>query len=579
MNPLGAGDSESGQLSFWEHLAELRKRLLFSVISMVVGFVVAWTFKEPLFALVSAPVKEGLAAHGIYRLTAIETIEAIMVYLKLSLAAAIVVTIPVSLWQIWLFVKPGLVPSETRPMRRVAILAVFMFALGLLFCYRFVLPLVIDFLTGFTLAAGDVDFQVTMKSTYSTTLVFLVGFGVIFELPLVMVLLAATPLFDAAKYWKWIRYAVVVAFVVGSMLTPPDILSQALMAVPITILYVVGIGLTYLSQRRRDKGRSEARGIDWELLVSVTVLSGLIAALVMPATRPISSYLPYGARSVYQTSGALPEPICHGLWPGADDIYLEEVVCGVYLEGTILLARADEETSTDSLCQRLSTSPRAGSCQVVGDTAVVGQPLLVARYATNRDQRLADSDPLSLDDDARVSLFVSLLSTPREQRAYLRVLEVGGDEPSVRIDLSFGDPKEAEHFIDSITNDAGKVARAAMEPEPWPLTPQDQALLELTAALQLLTPKLPAEKATAAQAHLDRVRTLLGPARTSGEPGSRLLQCTDSPCAYAALIDSLPKPQEPEVRGRVVTLRFPADDTDLVALRQVLQEVVEAGRR
>jgi len=566
--------TKGSQLSFWEHLTELRQRLLHIVVALIGGFIVAWIFKEQLFAIVSAPVREGLAAHGIYRLTAIETTEAVMVYLKLALAAAIVVTIPVSLWQLWLFVKPGLVETETRPMRRIAILAVFMFVLGLLFCYRFVLPLVIDFLTGFTLGAGGVDFQVTMKSTYSTTFIFLVGFGVIFELPLVMVLLAATPLFDSAKYLKWIRYSVVIAFVIGSMLTPPDVLSQSLMAVPITVLYVVGIGLTYLSERRRAAGKGMGSGMDWQLTGGVLFLSSLIALLVMPASRPMASYLPYGARAVLLTDGDGASFACGGLVTPDVNSRAAERVCAVYQEGAVLLAAPADEVEASDLCPAAGQIPGV-TCETVADIAVIGPPMLVARYLANRDPRLADSDPLALDDDARHSLFVSLLSTPRQQRAYLRVTEYEGDDGhTLRIALSFGDPKEAEHFVTTLDTD---IEMAEQVPSASPPTgPVVAAVEELTAAVESLASRLPEKEVADVYRRVLLVRALLrGETSAAESAAGGLLACQVSPCAYSYLARYLPKPTEIEARGRVVTLEFSGEGLEVDSLRELLAQVVD----
>lgn len=562
------------QLSFWEHLTELRRRLVYIVAALIGGFIVAWILKEELFSIVSAPVREGLAAHGIHRLTAIETTEAVMVYLKLAMAAAIVVTIPVSLWQLWLFVKPGLVETELRPMRRIAILAVFMFVLGLLFCYRFVLPLVIDFLTSFTLGAGGVDFQVTMQSAYSTTFVFLVGFGVIFELPLVMVLLAATPLFDSAKYIKWIRYSIVIAFAIGSVLTPPDVLSQLLMAVPVTVLYVVGIGLTFLSERRQALGRPVASGPDWLLAGGILLLSTMIAAILLPVSKPVAGYLPYGARAILLTAGELEgdtgAPGCGGLLTATLRSHTAEQVCAVYPEGTLLLVTPTPEVEMESLCP--TAVPGQMACGVAGEATVLGSPMLVARYLANRDQGLVDSDPLELDDDSHLSLFVSLESTPREQRAYLRVTEFEGDA-EVHITLSFSDPREAEQFVLTLETDlaaVGQLAAPASPPGPTSL-----ALEELAAALENLSSRLPPEEVTEVARHISRARALLkgeGSQTQSGAHG--LLACRLSPCAYTYLAPHLPAPSESKTNGRVVSLEFNGEEVDTEALHRLLLGIV-----
>ena len=541
-------------LSFWEHLAELRKRLLWCVISLVGGFIVAWIFKEQLFSIVSAPVKEGLAAHGIYRLTAIETVEAVVVYLKLSFSAAIVVSVPVALLQIWLFIKPGLIEREIRPMRRIAVLAMFMFVLGLVFSYQFVLPLVIDYLTGFTLGAGDIDFQVTMKSAYSTTLLFLVGFGIIFELPLVMVLLAATPLFNSARYLKWIRYSVVLSFVVGSMLTPPDVLSQMLMAIPVTILYCIGIGLTYVMENRREKEQAVVEGFDWILAGAVVFLTGVITLLVMPAPVPMAAYLPYGAGTVTLGRQTTKMPTCNrtdsvSLPPEAA---INEWVCARYTEGNVLLLRSDSLDTAD-YCASLPDDS-GERCVSIDDIHVIGQPMLVARYMSNMEDGRQDADPLKVDDTTVFSQFVSLLATPKQQRSYLRFTFTGGEEPELQLDLSFSDANEAEHFIHALDNNE-QVQTSVAEDLSIPEVALAAAIEELCAAVEILAAKHNSTELKQVRKRLQRARELAGqaPAATVRTPfGS----CTTAACAYAALAPLLPASFETDQRGRVITLLY-----------------------
>lgn len=550
--------------SFLEHLSELRRRIVYCVATLVVGFIVAWILKEELFAIVSAPVREGLAQHGIYRLTAIETVEAIMVYLKLAVAAAIVVATPMFLYQVWAFVKPGLMPNEQQPMRRIAVLAVFMFALGLLFAYRIVLPLVIDFLTGFTLGAGGVDFQVTMKSAYSTTLLFLVGFGVIFELPLVMVLLAATPLFSSAKYFRWIRYSVVLSFVIGSMLTPPDVISQLLMAIPITILYSIGAGLTYLMEVQREKGLKPSRGLDWQLLGAVLVLSSLLVLLIYPRWRADAAFLPYGARSVAMAAGKGPATLLCGLIPPDEARTLREegeLTCARYQEGNIIIFRNREESEIEPDCHgRKWQSGQETDCQVVGGVMVAGQPLLVSRYVQNRTNRHVEPDPLAMEEDTGFTIFVSLMATEKQQQSFLRVTLVE-DGSEVRLDLAFKDPDEARNFLEAVesqdvSNLVETVAEQTVEDDKVRL-----ALGALAEAVDQLADRA-GDEAVEARKKVKLARSLLDidvPGQELGATASPLLACTSPYCAYSKLYLLLPQPESTRLRGRMVTTIYKPD--------------------
>lgn len=572
---MAAQDDKQGKtLSFWDHLGELRRRLFVCVFSLAIGFVGAWIFKEWLFNLVTTPVKGGLAEHGIYRLTAIETTEAVMVYLKMCVATAIVVSIPVALYQIWAFVKPGLVQHEFRPMRRVAILAVFMFAIGLLFCYRLVLPLVIDFLTGFTLGAGDIEFQVTMKSAYSTALLFLVGFGVVFELPLVMVLLAATPLFNARRYIAWMRYSIVVSFIVGSMLTPPDVLSQLLMAVPITFLYAIGIALTYLMERRRAKGPRTPSRIDWLLVAGVLVLGGVVALLASPRQQPAVAYLPHGARSVATATGATAKAV--GCMPAnLAEIENLRLTCATYDPGFLLLVEATGDSKAKPGCDLMEAPETSGlACGAADDVVVVGDPLLVARYTSNMERRQTDSDPVVRAEKAALSFFVSLEATKRQQQYFVRVVAEGGKWDVVRIDLAFPDSNEAEDFVTAMGGQEEVLASTSVAPADDPQRLLAEAVEELAGAIDELAVKAGSE-AAAIRERVARVREIthgLYPQASRTSTG-KLSACRDAYCAFGLLAPTLPEAGEFEVRGRLVSVEFKLDgrpDQTLALLAEIL---------
>ncbi len=581
MTDDSADGTRAEGLTFWEHLAELRSRLIYIAVSLLVGLFVGWGFREELFALLTAPVREGLAVHGIHRLTAIEAAEAMVVYLKLSLAAAIVLVVPVGLYQLWAFVRPGLLEREIRPMRRVVVLAFFMFVLGVLFCYRLVLPLVMEFLAAFTLGSGGVEFQVTMDSAYSTALLLLVGFGLVFELPLVMVLLATTPLVDWRKYLKWIRYAVVMAFVVGAVLTPPDVLSQFLMAVPLCVLYGVGIFLSYLMERQRLKGGDAPRGLDWGLLGMLVVLLGLAALLLLPRSLPAVSFLPYGAESVeWSAAGAIPR--CGGLERGLP-AEGREWACARYAEGSLLVGSGDERWD-DGACSN-QDGGQTGTCAVDDELLVAGQHLLVARYLHNRRMRLVDSDPVLPPDEATESLWVSLRRTEGRQPPFARIARVGEDPERLRVDLSFADAERAREFAAAL-EEGKELPAAAVAGGADRHSRIQQALLELTAVVEEIarstrsgttdpavaspSPSAGHGESQAAsgsnasrpaglEARLAQVKALLADAEQQELGPHRLAECGGAACAYAVLSDLLPAPEEVQAQGRLVTAWYPAD--------------------
>ena len=265
-------------MSLSEHLAELRSRLLRCLIAVGIGFFAAYAFHEELFELIARPVLVSLRAHGIPGLQALQVTEAITVYLQVSLVAAFVLTAPYLFYQFWAFVAPGLYAHERRLFTLVAGLVSGFFFLGVLFCYAVFLPMVVDYLVGFTQASGSIRLLPTVEKTFSIALLFPLVFGVLFQLPLVQFLLALLGIVDHRTFLKFSRYFVVLAFILGAVFTPPDILSQVLMAVPICLLFFVGVAFAWAAGLIREGGnRTVAR-------VVATGVVLVFAALVVTAS-------------------------------------------------------------------------------------------------------------------------------------------------------------------------------------------------------------------------------------------------------------------------------------------------------
>jgi sec-independent protein translocase protein TatC len=244
-------------MSFVEHLAELRTRLVRSVIGVTVAFTVAWIFHQEIFDLLARPVLAGLRVHGIYGLQALQVTETITVHLEVALVAAVVLAMPFLFQQVWGFIAPGLFAHERRLVMPVVLLISGFFLLGVVFCYFVFLPMVVDYLVGFTVDMGGVTLIPTVERTFALVVTFLLVFGLVFELPLLMFFLALLGVVDVRKYWAFGRYFIVVAFIIGAIFTPPDPLSQLLMAVPMCVLYYVGVAFAWVARAAR-KGGSEA---------------------------------------------------------------------------------------------------------------------------------------------------------------------------------------------------------------------------------------------------------------------------------------------------------------------------------
>ena len=238
-----------------EHLGELRSRIFKVVIAWAVGFAVAWGFKEQIFGYLLAPAVAALGPDQ-PKLQAIAPGEIFFTYVKCAVLAGFFISLPVTFWQVWSFVAPGLYASEKRAIIPFVASSSVLFGGGAVFGYSVVFPLMFQFLTSF-----DNEFVVsawTMSSVFSVTSRMFLVFGVAFETPLFIFFLAAAGIVDPRKLWRWTPYAVLVSFIVGAILTPPDPVSQVFLAVPLLGLYVLGVAAAWLFAGRRKKQPDES---------------------------------------------------------------------------------------------------------------------------------------------------------------------------------------------------------------------------------------------------------------------------------------------------------------------------------
>lgn len=270
---MSTGDN--AVMTFREHLLELRSRVVKIAALLFLGFFVGWDQREVIFGFLSAPITAALADNGIYHYQAIQVGESIFVYLKAVLIADLAVMSPLVFYQLWAFVAPGLHDHERRLVLPVTVFSVVFFALGAAFAYTVILPFITDWLVKLTVQGGAVEMVVTMQNAYSTAFAFLLMFGLVFELPLVVYFLALFGLTTHRALWKFWRYFVVLSFVVGAILTPPDPISQILMAVPLNGLYGFGILVAWAVAHSRAK--HEAAGSPEDQHVGVSSLR-LVAA-------------------------------------------------------------------------------------------------------------------------------------------------------------------------------------------------------------------------------------------------------------------------------------------------------------
>ncbi len=228
---------EDEKLPFTAHLEELRKRLITAFIAIGVGFVVSFGFKERLFGILVKPLIEVMKEGENLIYTGLP--EAFFTYLKVSLLSGLIVASPILLYQFWMFVAPGLYQKERRMMVPIVILSSFFFIGGALFGYFVVFPWGFKFFLGF--ATETIRPLPSMKEYFGFSAKLLLAFGLVFELPLVLTFMAKLGIVSVDFLKKNRKYALLLFFAGAAILTPPDVVTQVLMAMPLMVLYEVSI--------------------------------------------------------------------------------------------------------------------------------------------------------------------------------------------------------------------------------------------------------------------------------------------------------------------------------------------------
>jgi sec-independent protein translocase protein TatC len=253
MSDLGKieGDElDPSRAPLMDHLVELRKRLVWAFATLLLSFIIAFAFVDPIFTVLVQPLKE--AGHD--RMIFTGVMEAFFTRVKLAFFAAIMISFPVLATQLWLFIAPGLYKQERRAFLPFLLMTPVLFAAGAAMAYFFAIPVALHFLLGFEGDLGGVTQEAlpAVGNYLDFITKFLFGFGVAFLLPVLIMLIERAGLVKLEQLRKGRRYAIVIAFVVAAVLTPPDVVSQLLLAVPLVILYEVALIAIVLTRRRRQ---------------------------------------------------------------------------------------------------------------------------------------------------------------------------------------------------------------------------------------------------------------------------------------------------------------------------------------
>jgi len=229
-------DEELAEGTLLSHLIELRSRLLVIAAAVIIAFVVLLPFSRDIFTLVSEPLREVLPGNA---MIATAVASPLLTPFKLTFFAALFLVMPVVLFQVWNFIAPGLYKNEKRFAIPLLATSIVLFYLGIAFAYFVVFPLIFGFFTSIAPEGVEVQTDITQFLDFITTIVF--AFGIAFEVPVATVLIVWAGLTDIEKLGKARPYVFLMAFIAGMFLTPPDVISQSLLAVPVYLLYELGI--------------------------------------------------------------------------------------------------------------------------------------------------------------------------------------------------------------------------------------------------------------------------------------------------------------------------------------------------
>ena len=243
-------------MGFMEHLEELRKRIILSVVSIGVGFGVCYWWHDKIFSWMQAPIVFALKNHNLpVNLVYTNPTDPFNMYLKVSLIVGIFVASPFVLYQVWAFIAPGLYKNERRYVAPFMFSTVGLFLAGGLFAYKMVYPAALDFLIGYSQQFTP---MITINEYTNLFMTIVLWLGVIFEMPILVFFLALFGIVSSGWMWRNFRYSILVIFIIAAVITPTtDIMNMCIFAAPMIVLYAGSIGVAYIVHPKQRKKRDE----------------------------------------------------------------------------------------------------------------------------------------------------------------------------------------------------------------------------------------------------------------------------------------------------------------------------------
>ncbi len=247
-------DLDSTSQPLIEHLTELRKRVLWSVVIMLIGTGICYHFRDDIYGFLVKPLADAMGPEDSQRLIYTNLTEAFFTYVKVSIFAGCFLTFPFLATQIWMFISPGLYKREKAAMLPFLIAAPIMFFLGGALVYYIVIPGAWKFFLSFQSSGSETVLPIMLEAKVSDYLdlimVLIFAFGLAFQMPVILALMAKAGIISAEWLAAKRRYAIVLIFIVAAIITPPDIISQIALAIPLMILYEISILLIRRSSKK-----------------------------------------------------------------------------------------------------------------------------------------------------------------------------------------------------------------------------------------------------------------------------------------------------------------------------------------
>jgi sec-independent protein translocase protein TatC len=250
---------EMRAMGFLEHLEELRRRLIRSILAVAVAFMACWAYHERIYTFMQRPIMEALHKNGMpEKLVYLNPTEPFNLYVKITLLVGLFVASPFVLYQVWMFISPGLYRHEKRYVMPFMFSTVLLFLAGGIFGYQIAYPRALNFLIDF---GRQFQPMITVSEYTDLFLTIVIGMGLVFELPILVFFLALMGIVSAGWMWRNFRYSILIIFIIAAIVTPTsDILNMCIFAAPMIALYGMSIGIAWLVHPKQRRARQARKG-------------------------------------------------------------------------------------------------------------------------------------------------------------------------------------------------------------------------------------------------------------------------------------------------------------------------------